>query len=132
MLGRIIFFILAIGRQIGKLYVILLFFTFCVILIVFDLFAFVCLVFRFESAHSTLKGWLGSSTGGFDTIWTKIHAALEGQFQGLMAEFESSRIRSLHMTAHHCFVILRSKVSHLALKKINDEIERKNLCGRDP
>ncbi|KAK9690577.1 hypothetical protein RND81_09G138600 [Saponaria officinalis] len=50
---------------------------------------------RVESAHSNLKKWLGSSTLKFDTIWTRVHALMEGQHVEIRALLEDSRSREV-------------------------------------
>ena len=78
-------------------------------------------MYRVESAHSSLKTWLASSTGGFDTVWSQIHSQLESQINGILAEFaKSSRIRK-HVVSYPCFRALSGVVTHEALSKMDQE-----------
>ncbi|XP_056685621.1 PKS-NRPS hybrid synthetase cheA-like [Spinacia oleracea] len=71
---------------------------------------------RVESAHNVLKRFLKTSTGSLDTIWKS---------------FVRSENIDLHITVLHLLSQLRGKVSHLAIRKINEEYGRHKV-GTDP
>ena len=83
--------------------------------------SFLLLLTRVESAHSSLKAWLGSSTGGFDTVWSQIHSQIESQINEIYAEFaKSSRIRK-HVISYRCFQALNGVVTHEALNLMDQK-----------
>lgn len=77
---------------------------------------------RVESTHSQLKRWLGSATGGFDTIFPKLHSNIELQLNELKAQFEQSRT-VVHTLTEKSFVFrqLSCNVSHKAFELMDEE-----------
>ncbi|KAK9715717.1 hypothetical protein RND81_06G184800 [Saponaria officinalis] len=92
---------------------------------------------RVESAHSNLKKWLGSSTLKLDTIWTRVHALMEGQHVEIRALLEDSRSREIRENFGHLFSLLVGRVSKHAIVLMHEEVDRglslgaglKSSCG---
>ncbi|XP_012858121.1 PREDICTED: uncharacterized protein LOC105977367 [Erythranthe guttata] len=78
---------------------------------------------RVESAHSSAKGWLNASTGGLDNVQGKLRDQVYIQISELKCDFSlSSKIRK-HTAAWPCFQGLICYVTHLALEKLDEEME---------
>ncbi|XP_012829154.1 PREDICTED: uncharacterized protein LOC105950350 [Erythranthe guttata] len=78
---------------------------------------------RVESAHSSAKGWLNASTGGLDNVQGKLRDQVYIQISQLKCDFSlSSKIRK-HTAAWPCFQGLIFYVTHLALEKLDQEME---------
>ncbi|XP_012841587.1 PREDICTED: uncharacterized protein LOC105961870 [Erythranthe guttata] len=78
---------------------------------------------RVESAHSSAKGWLNASTGGLDNVQGKLRDQVYIQISELKCDFSlSSKIRN-HTAAWPCFQGLICYVTHLALEKLDEEME---------
>ncbi|XP_056688707.1 uncharacterized protein [Spinacia oleracea] len=86
---------------------------------------------RVESAHNALKRFLKTSTGSMNTIWKRLHSLLELQENEIKASFVRSKNIDLHITVLHLLSQLKGKVSHLAIRKINEEYGRHKV-GIDP
>ncbi|XP_012832959.1 PREDICTED: protein FAR1-RELATED SEQUENCE 5-like [Erythranthe guttata] len=75
------------------------------------------------SAHSFAKGWLNASTGGLDNVQGKLRDQVYIQISQLKCDFSlSSKIRK-HTAAWPCFQGLICYVTHLALEKLDQEME---------
>ncbi|XP_021864576.2 protein FAR-RED IMPAIRED RESPONSE 1-like [Spinacia oleracea] len=79
---------------------------------------------RVESQHSVLKSWLGRSHGALDTVFRKVHAAVENQFIEIKNRLESSRRK--HGVKYNGFLFqhLTGRVLHHALHLILEEQKR--------
>ncbi|XP_056685769.1 uncharacterized protein [Spinacia oleracea] len=86
---------------------------------------------RVESAHNALKRFFMTSTGSLDTIWKRLHSLLELQENEIKAIFARSENIDLHITVLHLLSQFRGKVSHLPIRKINEEYGRHKV-GTDP
>ncbi|XP_012839274.1 PREDICTED: uncharacterized protein LOC105959681 [Erythranthe guttata] len=76
-----------------------------------------------ESAHSSANGWLNASTGGMDNVQGKLRDQVYIQISQLKCDFSlSSKIRK-HTAAWPCFQGLICYVTHLALEKLDQEME---------
>ncbi|XP_021836304.1 uncharacterized protein [Spinacia oleracea] len=79
---------------------------------------------RVESQHSVLKSWLGNSHGALDTVFRKVHAAVENQFIEIKNRLESSRQKHGVKYDGFLFQHLTGRVSHHALHLILEEQKR--------
>ncbi|XP_057806170.1 PKS-NRPS hybrid synthetase cheA-like [Salvia miltiorrhiza] len=86
---------------------------------------------RAESAHATLKRWLGSSQGDFDSSWNTINSLIELQHTQIRASFEQSLNVVEHNFKPTLFRDLRGLISRKALNEILDESKRANNVGVD-
>ncbi|XP_057248237.1 uncharacterized protein LOC104894833 [Beta vulgaris subsp. vulgaris] len=86
---------------------------------------------RVESAHAALKSWLKTSTGSLDTIWPIIHSFLEAQKREIKASFQRSQNRDPHVTVLRLFMLLKGRVSHKAIRLLDNEYKRANEVGVD-
>ncbi|KAI5675805.1 hypothetical protein M9H77_06755 [Catharanthus roseus] len=93
---------------------------------------------RAESEHSVLKLWLSTCHGDLDTVFLNIDSLIEGQIADIKASLEFSRTKEkFNAKSNSILRMVSNKISHLALKKIWNEISRsteiiddpKNKCG---
>ncbi|XP_012858030.1 PREDICTED: uncharacterized protein LOC105977267 [Erythranthe guttata] len=85
---------------------------------------------RVESAYSSAKGWLNASTGGLDNVQGKLRDQIYIQISQLKCDFSlSSQIRK-HTAAWLFFQGLICYVTHLALEKLDQEMESPTM--QDP
>ncbi|XP_012839815.1 PREDICTED: uncharacterized protein LOC105960190 [Erythranthe guttata] len=89
-----------------------------------------CVSFWVESAHSYAKSWLNASTGCLDKVQGKLRDQVYIQISQLKCNFSlSSKIRK-HTATWPCFQGLICYVVHLALEKLDQEMESPTM--QDP
>ncbi|CAI0392537.1 unnamed protein product, partial [Linum tenue] len=71
---------------------------------------------RVESAHSTLKAWLNTSTGGVDTLFLSWHASIGGQVIEIRKELETCRTKTFKGAYGPPYGVIRGSVSLYALE----------------
>ncbi|KAK9166761.1 hypothetical protein Scep_001952 [Stephania cephalantha] len=86
---------------------------------------------RVESAHSTLKLYLGNSQANFETLWRVVDGLLRIQHNNIKASFELSTNVVQHEYFDGFYRRLLGYVSQMALKLIRDELERGEDVGHD-
>uniref|UniRef100_A0A803L9G5 Protein FAR1-RELATED SEQUENCE n=2 Tax=Chenopodium quinoa TaxID=63459 RepID=A0A803L9G5_CHEQI len=92
---------------------------------------------RVEIAHSTLKGWLETSTGSLDSVWAKVNKAIEDQVTQIKQSLERSRrshgriydvmpLQHLNgRTSHHCMLLLVNEKKRM--RELSHEVNVR--CG---
>ncbi|KAL7236169.1 hypothetical protein ACSBR1_019437 [Camellia fascicularis] len=86
---------------------------------------------RVGSSHAKLKRYLGSSSGSFQSNWSRIHNLLELQYIDIKSSFEKSKTIVLHKFKPAQFKDLRGNVSIAALEMIFAEAKRAAVVGID-
>ncbi|CAI0425808.1 unnamed protein product [Linum tenue] len=71
---------------------------------------------RVESAHSTLKAWLNTSTGGVDTLFLSWHDSIGGQVIEIRKELETCRTKTFKGAYGPPYDVIRGSVSLYALE----------------
>ncbi|KAI5667055.1 hypothetical protein M9H77_16908 [Catharanthus roseus] len=86
-----------------------------------------------ESEHSVLKLWLSTCHGDLDTVFLNIDSLIEGQIADIKASLEFSKTKEkFNAKSNQILRMISNKISHLALKKIWNEISRAIEIIDDP
>ncbi|KAI3963149.1 hypothetical protein MKW92_003874, partial [Papaver armeniacum] len=87
---------------------------------------------RVESAHGTLKLYLGTSQGSFVTCWHSAHQKYENNLVEIEADFEVSATRTMHdFKKQPMLVLLLNNMSHMGLRLLCEELGRVDKHGSD-
>ncbi|XP_012846913.1 PREDICTED: uncharacterized protein LOC105966885 [Erythranthe guttata] len=78
---------------------------------------------RVENAHSSANGWLNASPGGLDNVQGKLRDQVYIQISQLKCDFSLSSKIKKHTAAWPCFQCLICYITHLALEKLDQEME---------
>ncbi|OVA05760.1 Ovarian tumor [Macleaya cordata] len=76
------------------------------------------------SEHAKLKRWLDTNSGNFVTCWHTMHLMLQTEISEIKADFEKSLTQTKHRHQIKHLTKLRNYVSHLALDRLVDELDR--------
>ncbi|KAI5647856.1 hypothetical protein M9H77_33861 [Catharanthus roseus] len=80
---------------------------------------------RVESKHSVLKVWLSTCHGDLDIVFLNIDSLIQGQIAEIKYTLEISKLKEKYGARSNAILKnLSNKVSHLALKKIMDELKK--------
>ncbi|KAI5673515.1 hypothetical protein M9H77_13879 [Catharanthus roseus] len=80
---------------------------------------------RAKREHSVLKLWLSTCHGDLDTVFLNIDSPIQGQIAEIKYALEISKLKEKYGTKSNAILKnLSNKVSHLALKKIMDELKK--------
>ncbi|KAI5648782.1 hypothetical protein M9H77_34787 [Catharanthus roseus] len=78
-----------------------------------------------ESEHSMLKLWLSTCHGDLDTVFLNIDSLIQGQIAEIKYTLEISKLKEKYDAKSNAILKnLSNKISHLALKKIMDELKK--------
>ncbi|KAI5667535.1 hypothetical protein M9H77_17388 [Catharanthus roseus] len=88
---------------------------------------------RTESEHSVLKVWLSTYHGDLDTMFLNIDSLIQGQIAEIKYTLEISKLKEKYGAKSSAILKnLGNKVSHLALKKILDELKKAREMVEEP
>ncbi|KAI5682472.1 hypothetical protein M9H77_03700 [Catharanthus roseus] len=88
---------------------------------------------RVESEHSVLKVWLSTCHSDLDTVFLNIDSLIQGQIAEIKYTLEISKLKEKYGAKSNTILKnLSNKVSHLALKKIMDELKKARAMVEEP
>ncbi|KAI5682393.1 hypothetical protein M9H77_03621 [Catharanthus roseus] len=88
---------------------------------------------RAESEHSVLKVWLSTCHGDLDTVFLNIDSLIQCKIAEIKYTLEISKLREKYGAKSNAILKnLSNKISHLALKKIMDELKKAREMVEEP
>ncbi|KAI5668526.1 hypothetical protein M9H77_18379 [Catharanthus roseus] len=88
---------------------------------------------RAESEYSVLKVWLSMCHGDLDTVFLNIDSLIQGQIAEIKYTLEISKLKEKYGAKSNAILKnLSNKFSHLALKKIMDELKKAREMVEEP